>query len=267
MGEQINNVFERIEKKYLFTEDKFNLLFQKIEPYMSIDKFGLHTICNIYYDTETFDLIRNSIEKPTYKEKLRLRSYGIPEDDSKVFLEIKKKYGRTVFKRRISLSLKEAEDYLELGIKPKTDSQIMREIDYFIKLYNPTKKVFIAYDRVALYGKEDESLRITFDIDIRSRTHDLDLRKGDFGKAIYNCSGYLMEIKTSSTLPLWLARILSELEIYPDSFSKYGAVYKQDLINERLIEKSLNEELYEQEMKNKLNSSTNWRNIKCLQVS
>lgn len=267
MGEKNNNVFERIEKKYLLTEDKFNLLFQKIEPYMSIDKFGLHTICNIYYDTETFDLIRNSIEKPSYKEKFRLRSYGVPGDDSKVFLEIKKKYDHTVFKRRISLSLMEAENYLERGIKPKTDSQILREIDYFIKLYNPKKKVFIAYDRVALFGKEDENLRITFDIDIRSRTHDLDLRKGDYGKAINNFSGYLMEIKTSASLPLWLARILSELEIYPDSFSKYGAVYKQELINERFLEQSLKEELIEQEFKNKLNSSTNWRNIKCLQAS
>jgi hypothetical protein len=266
MGEQINNVFERIEKKYLLTEDKFNLLFQKIEPYMSIDKFGLHTICNIYYDTETFDLIRNSIEKPSYKEKLRLRSYGVPKDDSIVFLEIKKKYGKTVFKRRISLSLKEAEDYLERGIKPKADSQIQREIDYFIKLYKPTKKVFIAYDRVALFGKEDESLRITFDIDIRSRTHDLDLRNGDFGKALYNFCGYLMEIKTSSTLPLWLVRILSELEIYPDSFSKYGAVYKQDLINERLMGQSFQEELADQEII-KQHSLTNWRNIKCLQAS
>lgn len=267
MGDKNNNVFERIEKKYLLSEEKFNLLFQKIEPYMSIDKFGLHTICNIYYDTETFDLIRNSIEKPSYKEKFRLRSYGVPGEDSMVFLEIKKKYGHTVFKRRISLSLNEAEDYLERNIKPKKDSQILREIDYFIKLYNPSKKVFIAYDRVALFGKEDESLRITFDTDIRSRTHNLDLRKGDFGMAINNFSGYLMEIKTSASLPLWLARILSELEIYPDSFSKYGSVYKQGLINERLFEQSIHEELTEQQLKSKLNSSTNWRNIKCLQAS
>lgn len=262
-----NNVFERIEKKYLLTEEKFNLLFQKIEPYMSIDNFGLHTICNIYYDTETFDLIRNSIEKPSYKEKLRLRSYGIPGEDSRVFLEIKKKYERTVFKRRISLSLKEAEDYLERGIKPKTDSQILREIDYFIKLYNPKKKVFIAYDRVALFGKEDESLRITFDIDIRSRTHDLDLRKGDFGIAINNFNGYLMEIKTCASLPLWLARTLSELEIYPVSFSKYGSVYKQELINERLFEQSLQEEQADLEIKREQNSIKNWGNIKCLQAS
>ena len=119
-----------------------------------------------------------------------------------------------------------------------------------------------------MFGKEDENLRITFDIDIRSRTHDLELRKGDYGKAINNFSGYLMEIKTSASLPLWLARILSELEIYPASFSKYGAVYKQDLINERFLEQSLMEELIEQELiNNTLNKTSNWRNIKCLQAS
>jgi len=73
-----NYVFERVEKKYLISDKKLNLLIKHIEPYMTIDKYGIHTICNIYYDTDIYDLIRNSIEKPSYKEKLRLRSYGIP---------------------------------------------------------------------------------------------------------------------------------------------------------------------------------------------
>ncbi len=254
-----NYVFERVEKKYLISDKKLNLLIKHIEPYMTIDKYGIHTICNIYYDTDIYDLIRNSIEKPSYKEKLRLRSYGIPNKNDEVFLELKKKYDNTVFKRRISLTLKEAEAYLENGIRPRKDGQILREIDYFINFYKPEKKIFIAYDRIALFGNEDANLRITLDMNIRSRIHNLDLSKGDYGKNIDNFNNYLMEIKTPCTLPLWLVNILSELEIYPVSFSKYGSIYKQDLAKERF-----NQIIYSIESEKFM---TEWRNIKCLQVS
>lgn len=242
------NVFERIEKKYLISKEVFDLFIKKVEPYMTVDKYGLHTIYNIYYDTETYDLIRNSIEKPVYKEKLRLRSYGMPDKrNNMVFLELKKKYDNTVFKRRISLTMEEAEIYMKHGIKPKVNNQILNEIDYFINLYKPEKKVFIAYDRIALFGNEDEKLRITLDTGIRSRFYDLDLRMGDYGKLL-DIDGYLMEIKTSGSIPLWLAQILSEFSIFPVSFSKYGNIYKQELTEGTTL-------------------NIDWRNNKCLQVS
>lgn len=241
-------VFERIEKKYLIPKKIFNLFIKRIEPYMTVDKYGLHTICNIYYDTESYDLIRNSIEKPVYKEKLRLRSYGIPNKrSSMVFLELKKKYDSTVFKRRISLTLEEAEIYMKHGIRPKKDSQILNEIDYFINFRKPEKKIFIAYDRIAMFGNEDEDLRITFDMDIRSRLYDLDFCKGDYGKLL-DIDDYLMEIKTTNSLPLWLVHILSEFKIFPVSFSKYGNIYKHELVEGTIFKED-------------------WRNNKCLQVS
>lgn len=250
-----NYVFKRVEKKYLIPCFKFNLLIKRIAPYVEMDKYGINTICNIYYDTSTYELIRNSIEGPNYKEKLRLRSYGTPSKYDMVFLELKKKYDGTVYKRRISLTLEEAENYLEHGIKPLVKSQILGEIDYFINLYKPEKKVFIAYDRVAFYGKDDEHLRITFDMNIRSRFHDLDLAKGSNGKNIDNCEGYLMEIKTSNAMPLWLVNTLSEYEVYPNSFSKYGNIYRQSLVNEL------------SETKQTQTITINRRDEKCLQAS
>lgn len=224
-----NNVFERIEKKYLISQDKFDALFNRIESYVNMDEHGLNTICNIYYDTASYGLIRNSIEKPKYKEKLRLRSYGTPYENSRVFIEIKKKYKDTVFKRRVALKLNEAENYLERGIKPVTENQILNEIDYFINFYRIEKKLFLAYDRVAFFAKEDSGLRITFDHNIRSRAYDLDLQKGDYGRELLTQDMYLMEIKTASAFPMWLVRELSDLNIYPSSFSKYGNVYKEYL--------------------------------------
>lgn len=226
-------IFKRIEKKYLLDEEKYEQLLQRMEPYMQLDEYGLHTICNIYYDTDRFDLIRASIEKPPYKEKLRLRSYGIPNADSKVFLEIKKKCKGVVYKRRISMTLEEAKAYLEEGKPLSSDGQIEREIDYFIRFYKPKPKMYIAYDREAYFGKQDASIRMTFDKNIRSREEDLFLEQGDAGKLLLERGQRLLEIKVGGAFPLWMARTLSELEIYPVSFSKYGNIYKKNM--ERLM--------------------------------
>lgn len=234
-----NYVFERVEKKYLLTKEKYQALLKAIEPYMAQDEYGMHTICNIYYDTPTYDLIRTSIEKPKYKEKLRLRSYGRPNKKDTVFIEIKKKYKGVVFKRRVSLMLEEAERYLNSGIKPKKENQIFKEIDYFMAFYKPIPKVYLAYDRIAYFGKADSNIRITFDHHIRSRQGDLSLGKGDYGDFLLDNNEYLMEIKVPLAMPLWLVHTLSELEIYPTSFSKYGNVYKQSLLEMRREQRCL----------------------------
>lgn len=233
MAGKTNYVFERVEKKYMLTREKYNLLLEAIEPYMCADSYGKHTIGNIYYDTDTYELIRHSIEKPKYKEKLRLRSYGIPMEDSKVYLEIKKKYDGIVYKRRISLTLAEAEAYLNEGMRPEKDSQILREIDYFVSFYKPKPKLYLAYDRIAYFGKEDKEVRITFDHNIRSREDALSLGAGDQGIPLLEDDKYLMEIKVPGAMPIWLAEILSKLEIYPSSFSKYGNIYKTSILPNR----------------------------------
>ncbi len=207
-------------------EDIYLELRKRLEPYMSVDQYGLHTICNIYYDTQDYDLIRRSIEKPVYKEKLRLRSYGIPSLDSTVFLEIKKKYNKIVNKRRIPLTLKEAYDYVERGITPNNHCQILNEIDFFLHRYSLKRGVYLAYDRIALFQKDNPDFRVTFDQNIRSRQVDTGLEKGDKGKKLLPSSYYLMESKVMGATPLWFAHILSDLSIYPVSFSKYGNIYK-----------------------------------------
>lgn len=229
----IIDVFQRVEKKYLMTAETYQLFQKEIQAYMQADQYGLHTICNIYFDTISDELIRNSIEKPVYKEKLRLRSYGIPNYNNQVFLEIKRKYKGIVYKRRVAMTLKEASYYLEHGIRPKNNSQILKEIDYFIKFYEPIPKLYLAYDRVAFFGKEDNNIRMTIDANIRSRKDDLALEQGDRGELLLEQDMYLLEIKVPNAYPIWLAEILSKLEIYPISFSKYGNIYKQNLLKEK----------------------------------
>ena len=224
------NIFRRVEEKYLITEEDMNKLFERINKYIEKDKFYESTICNIYFDSKNNDLIVNSLDKPVYKEKIRLRSYiKVPTMDSEVFLEKKDKYKGVVGKRRIKMRLKDFYNYINNN-KYDCSNQIMKELDYYIKYYDLEPAIYIAYDRKSYKGIYDSGLRITFDTNLRSRNDDLKLELGDAGRKYFKNNYYIMEIKTLGAMPLWLVNSLSELEIYPTSFSKYGKIYENGFI-------------------------------------
>lgn len=233
--------FKRYEQKYIVDEQQFQIIYPLLLEYMKEDSYtrknGFYPINNIYFDTVDDDLIQTSINKPAYKEKLRMRSYGPKNDEDTVFLEIKKKIKPIVTKRRITLPLKEAYDYTLRGIHPgKKDyinPYVMNELDVFMKRYDLMPKVYLSYERKALAGREDSKLRVTFDQNILARRYDLDLRKGAYGDRVLPEGYWLMEIKISQAMPLWLTRLLSEYKIYPVSFSKYGTEYRKYVKNKK----------------------------------
>lgn len=221
-------LFERKEKKYLLTNEKYIALREKLKEYTIEDTYGQYTICNIYFDTDEYSLIRKSLESPLFKEKLRLRSYGIPRGEQRVFIEIKKKYKGVVYKRRIQIEYNSAINYLKNGVLPELPQKELstfREIDYFYRTNNLKPKVYLAYDRTALIANDNRNFRITFDCNIRSRDKEVDFSYGDYGNNLLTDGQRLMELKTNSAFPMWLVKILSELKIYPVSFSKYGRIY------------------------------------------
>ncbi len=230
-------IFNRYEHKYKLDTATLQRVLEVIEEHMEIDPYcvnhQVYTIANIYYDTHDSALIRESLSKPAYKEKLRLRSYGVPDMDTKVFLEIKKKFGGLVNKRRTTLRLNEAYNFLETGEMPPLrdymNGQVLNELDYFLSVYDLVPQVYIAYDRLAYFEKGNDDLRISFDTNIRTRRYDLALEKGDYGKKLLGDDIWLMEIKTSLAKPLWLCEMLSELGIRDSSFSKYGTEYLQSI--------------------------------------
>lgn len=235
MTRPIQNCFERYEKKYFLSPRQQRQLLQAIGGYVKMDFYGQYTISNLYYDTQDWRLIRTSLEKPVYKEKLRVRSYGVPAPDGKVFAELKKKYDGVVYKRRITVPVDEAQPLLA-GEKPlEAYGQIGKEISWFQQLYQAEPRVFIGYDRIAFAGVEDPELRITFDTNIRWRTTRLDLRAGDDGAPLLPDDRVLLELKLPGVCPLWLARALAETGAVPVSFSKYGSCYCRYLLREQPI--------------------------------
>jgi len=234
-------VFNRHENKYLLDTEAFHKFYNELLEYMELDEYNkqheFYSISNMYYDTAHDSLIRNSLAKPKYKEKLRLRAYGVPNQDTKVYLEIKKKVFGLVNKRRTSLKLNEAYDFVETGVEPEfkdyMNKQVIEEIKYFLTRYDLQPKLYMAYDRKALFCKNNRDLRITFDTNIRCRRYDLKLENGDYGEFLLEPGQWLMEVKAENTIPLWLSRMLSKHQLYRTSFSKYGNEYKKMLKNNK----------------------------------
>ncbi len=220
-------IFRRLEKKYLLRDGQKEAFLERIAPYVEEDEYGRYTLANLYFDTECFESINRSMEKPPFKEKMRLRAYGTPAPDDAVFWELKKKFKGVGYKRRLVTSCRAMEAYLTEDI-PLPDSPTFRELDYERKRQGLRPKIYLAYDRVAYYARGDHEVRITFDENIRYRWDRLDLTLGDEGCTLYPLEGHLLELKVNEGMPLWLSAILTELKIYPRSFSKYGKIYERE---------------------------------------
>lgn len=238
------SVFLRYELKYLLTTEQKDYVLREIEPYMQIDGYGRTTIRNVYYDTDNYRLIRRSIEKPAYKEKLRVRSYALADGYSTVFVELKKKYQKVVYKRRIALPEAVATAWLSEGGTSPCDTQITREIEYF-KHYYPGlhPSMFLSYEREAFYERAGGDFRVTFDDNILCRQTDMTLCKDAYGHSLLPPDTVLMEIKCAGAIPLWMTKILSEGKIYKTSFSKYGRAYIETVLPNQFTKKEKAKEI------------------------
>lgn len=230
-------VFNRYEQKYMINAKKYLMLQNTLPDYMELDAYNrqheTYSITSLYYDTNDSQLIRNSLAKPVYKEKLRLRAYGRTQAGSRVYLEIKKKFSGLVNKRRSGIKLDAACRFVETGelpdFEPYMNKQVLYEIEYMLKLYKLSPALLLSYDRRAYFNKGQHDLRVSFDTNILTRRTDLKLESGIYGEPLLEEDKWIMEIKTDRSMPVWLAHLLSEHKIYPVSCSKYGAAYNRSL--------------------------------------
>ena len=254
--------FKRYEVKFKISRAQYEQILKELPTYMIPDEHGKSTIFSLYYDTPDFRLIRRSMEHPEYKEKLRLRSYGVVTPDQPVFLELKKKYKKVVYKRRIEMTEEEVYRFGREASEPDitawdhihhshldgdttsgkelsfSDRQIRKEIQYAFSYYpNLEPRMLLSYEREAWYAKEDHGFRITFDQNLLWRETALDLHPGVFGPHIIPEDELIMEVKTGMGIPLWLTEILTREKVYKTSFSKYATAYTQKM-NAELEEKA-----------------------------
>lgn len=234
--------FRRREKKFLITEAQFRFLLERLEEYTNPDPYCTsdrgYDIFNLYFDTDCDEIIRRSVEKPVYKEKLRIRSYGVPKSpETKIFFELKKKLQGVVFKRRAVMTWNEVEAFLKDRTRPENCSYlngiVLDEIEMFLSRHpGAYPKIFVGYERLAFFAKDDPEVRVTFDRNIRTRRDHVNLTDGLLGEPLLDEGTVLMEIKISESIPRWMMKLFSEAKIYRTSFSKYGREYERKVFNE-----------------------------------
>ncbi|MCD5003538.1 polyphosphate polymerase domain-containing protein [Enterococcus saccharolyticus] len=234
---KLKKVFQRKETKYLLNQTQFANFLEELQQYMQIDQYGLHTIRSLYYDTTDYQFIHHSMDKPKYKEKFRIRSYGTPSADCLIFLEIKKKVKGIVYKRRLPMTYREYLTWVPTNQLPQAlaTSQIGQEIHWlFLKHPDLNAKVLISYDRLSLFDEKDENFRVTFDQNIRfqSKTPALEAERGELVAPELDV---LMEVKAMGAYPLWFVNLLTKYHIQKSSFSKYAQTYQRHLFTEELF--------------------------------
>ena len=221
-------VMQRVEWKYILSAEQTKFFCERLKGHMEPDAYGLTTIQSLYYDTPDRKLIRTSIDKPEFKEKIRLRAYGPATDDSPVYLELKRKAFGIVYKRRVQATIPEAERFIAGDLNLDENGQIDREITYFRDYYKQlVPACMILYDRTA-YAEPDGDLRLTIDRNPRYRVDALSFCHAPVGIPLLNPGETILEVKVQDTIPLWLVRILSEGKIRRGSISKYGEAYRRE---------------------------------------
>ena len=231
-----NKVIDRIEKKYLITSTQKKKILAEIRKHLKKDDYYKSEVMNLYFDTDNYDFIAQSVDWTDFKHKLRARSYG---GYDRVFLEIKTKIrgkdNNPGFKRRVMITRSDFDELvnkkttlMELAarsVETVDDLQIAREVDYLINHFGLKPKILVMYDRESYKG--EDGLRITFDENLSYRNKNLSFSKGNRDKIYFKDRvNIIMELKAHGAVPLWLVKKMSELNIYPQRFSKVGKIYE-----------------------------------------
>ncbi|MFA7674409.1 MAG: polyphosphate polymerase domain-containing protein [Clostridia bacterium] len=225
-------VFNRYEEKYIMNSEQFKAFLHKADIYAKPDEHctngDMYSVTNIYFDNDNYDLVRMSNQKPYYKQKVRLRGYSGIKPEDFVYLEVKKKVGGLVNKRRTCITLREAADYIDLGRIPRriSNMQVFNELDYLFSLYDLKPKMMLCYDRIAYNSKGGHDIRITVDNNIRFKKSGINMCDTAGLIKLTDDDTWIVEIKTGDSIPLWCTRILSEMDVISSSFSKYGNAYE-----------------------------------------
>ena len=242
--------FSRYEFKFPVKYDDMDRMLDDLAPYVGQDEHtdenGYYTISSIYLDNDTWQCFYETINRDKYRQKVRLRVYGSVDNNSICFFELKAKFKGLVGKRRVKMRLGDAMTFIKecnAGHDPDINTfecsnrQILKELKHIILTKSLKPTVVVSYERLALFSKDDPDLRITFDVNIRTRDTELDLTKGTGGDYVTSEDTAILEVKTSKNIPYWLVGILKKYNYkdqtfskYCSHFSKYNEAYSNDAV-------------------------------------
>ena len=231
----------RHEIKYVVDLHKVDDFFRDIEPFCRFDEHADQThsyeIASVYYDTKDLRFFWDREESVGYRRKIRLRSYNKNNESIALFIEIKEKHKQLVAKKRINmrdrhildLGIPHNELPLSMVIENLEDTEAAREMAYLHDRLDLFPVVNVRYIRKAYIPVTEHDMRITLDTRITAGGHSLPVYDKDSEKFILAPDQGVLEIKTNSSIPLWLYSVMKRYDFIHHRFSKYclgvNAVY------------------------------------------
>lgn len=231
---------DRFELKYLLSRDQSEAMVAELKNYMTLDQrgdeYGRYLITSLYFDTADYRAYWDKLEGHRFRRKVRVRVYGRERvtPETLCFAEIKQRINKTLQKKRILLPYASAIALCELGEpvvgESEADQAVIDEILYLRHSLQLQPACIVSYHRLAFESSEHEpGLRVTFDSELKCRTHDLTLLSMGFTENQYFLPPQqsVMEVKANDRVPYWLTQLIGNHRCTLRRVSKYCTALEQ----------------------------------------
>lgn len=223
----------KVMTTYKLSYAQYSQLRKRSYPHLVEEYEGIHELSSLYFDTPDFELMREVQEEGAYQELFRMRTDALLMKESLVAMEIVKQFNGRKSLRSVLIPYVNAQSFLrnyrKHVLKVGVEAQISREIEYLVSGRNLVPKVVISSDRISVVSTKKGRLEMDFDFNIRWRTADLDLKKGNVGEFVDPTLNVLMTVKSEGNHPQWFRELVEELNLCESSFSSLMVTYKEQL--------------------------------------
>ena len=226
--------FERLELKYLVDEAQAARIRADLEGLCDADREGgaSYGLMSLYLDSPALAFHRAKLENAHDRFKLRVRAY---EGGGPVFLEVKRKTGDVIRKKRVAVDADGWEDAAAgygapLGGGARSQA-ILDEFSRLQALTGAVPRLLVHYLREAWASNVDRYARVTFDRAIRVQDVSSFTLEGEPDAwhpvdgpslGVGTTSPVILELKCESRLPSWMVALVRRHELVHTAFSKYS---------------------------------------------
>jgi len=241
---------DRYELKYILNRSQYEQVVDALADYMETDSYsegGRYLVTSLYYDTANYKAYWEKINGHRFRRKVRVRVYNahMVSPDSPCFVEIKQRTNKTLQKKRVTLPYSSAVALCgsgeETNVPSETDQAVIQEVLYLSNTLQLQPACVVSYDRLAFNGSQyDPGLRVTFDTNLKCRTHDLTLLSQGYANNYFFVPPQwcVMEVKVNLRAPYWLTRVISRYHCTLRRISKYCTALEQSITmlqNQRIV--------------------------------
>ena len=225
MQQKRNGLPARHELKYFINPGELEALRHRLRPAMEMDSHCVnrrpYSIRSLYFDTIDDTAFYEKQAGVERRDKYRIRVYHY--SDKAIFLERKRKLGDLIQKSSVQITRRLCDQIIAgdpTGLQ-RSSSALLQDVYVQMRTRLLRPKVIVDYAREA-YIHPAEDVRITFDMDLHSGLHSVDIFNPHLPTVCpHDRNVEILEVKFNNYLPVHIARLLDGIEVERSAISKY----------------------------------------------